>query len=242
MKGIDCAAAIKPEWANQLHILGYGFVARYYRRTLVTSWAISPEEAAAIFDAGLYLLSVFEGGAEATKPSYYTAANGVADAHAAVAKAQQMKQPRNSAIYFAVDCDISHEMLASVSDYFKRVMGIVTVEGYRVGAYGSGLVLKTLKAQNLVEHTWLANAAGWQGSRDYTGWDVKQTTLPFILPFGLQVDGDECPDPARAGLWRPIQAPDVVSVPEPEKPAPAPSARPWWAVLIEAILAWFRRG
>lgn len=205
MKGIDCAAPILPQWAPQLRALGYGFFARYYRRTLVSRWAVSPEEAKPLFAAGLYMLSVFQNTSNVA--SYFTGAAGTADAHAALAKADQMGQPKGTAIYFAVDCDPGPDQIDMICDYFARVMGIVTVGGYVVGGYGSGFVLKTLLSRNLIERAWLANAMGWQGSRAFTGWHVKQSSLPFTLPFGLQVDANECPDPVAAGMWRPAMPP-----------------------------------
>lgn len=199
MKGIDCAAVIRPEWAPQLKALGYSFFARYYRRTLVSRWAVSPEEVRPLFSAGLSMLSVFQNTSD--KPSYFTPANAVADANAALAKAAQMGQPKDTAIYFAVDCDIQPADQQALCDYFAKIMGIVSIGGYIVGVYGSGYVCETLIQQNLAERTWLAGAMGWRGSRTYDKWHVRQKLPSFTLPFGLEVDENECW--GDAGLWRP---------------------------------------
>jgi hypothetical protein len=91
-----------------------------------------------------------------------------------------------------------------VLDYFDAVMHAVVPEGYVVGAYGPGSVLKALKDASLVRCAWLANAKGWRGYREFLGQqDVLQNTMPFTLPFGLEIDGDEAVSPERAGLWRP---------------------------------------
>jgi len=201
MKGFDCAAAVQPAWAPQLAALGYDFFARYYRRTLVSRHAVSPEEAKPLFDAGLWALAIFQN--TSNVPSYFTKENALADAAAALAKAAQMGQPKASTIYFAVDCNPGAEQMPLVRDYFDAIMHAVVPEGYIVGAYGSGAVLQALRG-GLVRRTWLANAKGWSGYRDFLGQqDVLQTTLPFTLPFGLEIDADEASNPQDAGLWRP---------------------------------------
>jgi hypothetical protein len=200
MKGFDCAAPAGL-YATQLAQIGYEFFARYYRRTLVSRYAVSPEEAKLLFDAGLWMLSIFQNTSD--KPSYFTKENALADAAAAVAKAAQMKQPKSSTIYFAVDCNPGEEQMPLVLDYFDTIMAGVVPEGYVVGVYGSGLVCRRVLAASYAKCAWLSNAMGWHGSRDYHDWAVKQTSLPWTLPFGLQIDSDQAISPEHAGLWRP---------------------------------------
>lgn len=202
MKGFDCAAVVRAEWAPQLRALGYEFFARYYRRTLVSRYAVSPEEAAPLFDAGMWALAIFQNSND--KPSYFTKENALADAHAAVAKAAQMRQPKSSSIYFAVDCAPQEEQMPAVIDYFDAVMHVVVPEGYVVGVYGPGAVCRRVIASGRAKCGWLANAKGWPGYADFRpDAAVVQTTTPFTLPFGLEIDGDEAVSPERAGLWRP---------------------------------------
>ena len=201
MKGFDCFAPAGA-FAAQLSQLGYEFFARYYRRTVVSKYAVSPEEAKQLFNAGLWALAIYQNTSD--KPSYFTKENAVADAAAAIAKAAQMKQPKSSTIYFAVDCNPGEEQIPAVLDYFDRIMAGVVPEGYVVGVYGSGLVCRRVLAAGYAKCAWLSNAKGWNGSRDYHDWAVHQTTLPFTLPFGLEVDGDVAVSPEHAGLWRPL--------------------------------------
>lgn len=199
MKGFDCATQIQSEWAPQLTALGYQFFARYYRRTLVSRYAVSPEEVRPLFDAGLSMLSVFQNTNDA--PSYFTRENALADGAAAIAKAAHMGQPKSSAIYFAVDCNPGAEQMPLILDYFDVILHIVAPESYLIGAYGPGSVLKALREASLVRKTWLSNARGWDGYKDFLGQqDVLQTTTPFTLPFGLEVDNDEATE--DCGIWR----------------------------------------
>lgn len=230
LKGIDSFASIRPEWVPQLKALGYGWAARYYRRAPLTGGkgnAVSREEVAALHANGLAFLPVYQNTSD--RPEYFTVSNGLLDAAAALAKADDMGQPRGTAIYFAVDTnpkpdDGNDETpdLGNVISYFRVLKSKVWGDGdYNVGVYGSGLVCEMLKKIGLVDFTWEANAEGWFGTKQYEGWDVKQKTLPFTLPFGLQVDGNEARN--DAGMWKP---PALV-------PAEIPS-------LWQRVTGWFR--
>lgn len=201
MKGFDCAAIVKPEWAPQLKALGYEFFARYYRRTLVSKWAVSPEEAKHLFNAGLWMLSVFQ---FTDKVSELTKANALADATAALAKAAQMKQPKSSTIYFAVDCAPMEEQMPMVLDYFDTIMHRVVAEGYVVGVYGPGAVCQRVIDASLAKCGWLAGATAWPGYKAYKPKAAVIQKMPSItLPFGLEIDENEAVSPEIAGLWRP---------------------------------------
>lgn len=202
MKGFDCAAIVKPEWAPQLKALGYEFFARYYRRTLVSRYAVSPEEAAPLFDAGMWALAIFQNSND--KPSYFTKENALADAHAAVAKAAQMRQPKSSSIYFPVDCAPQEEQMPAVIDYFDAVMHVVVPEGYVVGVYGPGAVCQRVIDASLAKCGWLAGATAWPGYKAYKPKAAVIQKMPSItLPFGLEIDENEAVSPEIAGLWRP---------------------------------------
>ena len=220
MKGTDSFATIRPEWVPQLKALGYGFAARYYRRAPLTGGkgnAVSKSEVDALHACGMGFLPVYQNTSD--KPEYFTFDNADKDAEAACAKADEMGQPAGSTIFFAVDCDPAPNQMAAVLGYFNRL--VLRVNGWRVGVYGSGAVCQELEHGGFVDLTWLANAKGWRG---YQTWlphaDVVQTTLPFTLPFGLQVDGNECRN--ERCLWMP-EAPVV----------PQPS-------IWERVTGWFR--
>lgn len=227
MRGIDCFSTIRPEWAPQLKALGYGFAARYYRRAPLTGGrgnAVSKEEVAGVHASGLAFLPVFQN--TSNFPEYFTETAARADAAAARAKAIDIGQPHNTAIYFAVDCDPSENTdLLAVHDYFTTI--VHALPEWRIGVYGSGLVCKALDSYSIVDLTWLANARGWRGYNDWLPHaDVVQTTLPFTLPFGLQVDGNEARN--DAGMW----------LPETKKPLPEtyePAESGWWGAVRTAV-------
>ena len=204
MKGFDCASPTTA-YAGQLAALGYTFAGRYYRRGH-HSTSLTKPEVAALHAVGIAILPVFE---YKDALSYFTADNGAIDGKAAVARATELGQPTNTAIYGAVDTDITKGTLPAVKAYWEPFARAVKGAGYGVGVYGDDLVLKELTAWHIpnwgdaADHAWLTNARGWIGDKAFADWDVKQTTLPFTLPFGLQIDGDEAKGHVEAGLWRP---------------------------------------
>ena len=223
MRGVDSFSTIRPAWAPQLKAIGYDFAARYYRRAPLTGGkgnAVSKEEVAALHENGLAFLPVYQN--TSNEVSYFTQVNAMADALAAVLKAEQMGQPEGTDIFFAVDCDPAPFDIDQIKYYFEILNSLPTLRRWEVSAYGSGAVCAALKDEGLAKHTWLSNAKGWRG---YQEWlpkaDVVQTTLPFTLPFGLEVDGNECRNPRC--LWRPAQ------------PEPIPEMS-----VIRRIIGWFR--
>lgn len=203
MKCCDTATIITPSYAAQLAALGYEAVGRYYRRAIVSRHAVSPEEAATIFRAGLYLFVYFQGDKATEKPGYYNAANGAIDGAAAVAKGKQMMQPAGTVVYHAVDTDITGETIEGVVEYFEAV-NLAYERGdaiFGVGCYGDDLVCRTLQEKGLATAAVLANATGWRTDKAFDTWNIKQGAQ-FTLPFGLQIDAGEARDAADAGMWR----------------------------------------
>lgn len=196
MKGFDCSASAGT-YATQLAQLGYEFACRYYRRG---GGGMSLAEARLLSAAGLGLVSVFQ--YTSNTPGYFGPINAETDAVAAVTKAKVMGQPKLSAIYFAVDTDITTKTIEGVVAYFQKVAEIVKGEGWAVGAYGDDLVCQTLTGMDLADHAWLTNAKGWMTDKAFADWDIKQTSMPFTLPFGLEIDADEAIGFEVAGMWR----------------------------------------
>lgn len=220
--GVDCFSSILPGMPEQLFSAGYTFFARYYRRAPLEGGrgnALSRAEAARCFHAGLWALAIYQNTSD--KPSYFTPDNARADAQAALAAAAHHGQPKDTTIYFSVDCNPGMGDLHPILDYFLIVKEVLWRAGYYVGVYGSGLTCKALSEEGIVHRTWLANARGWMGYKEwYPHADVIQSTLPFTLPFGLQVDADITKDPRGAGMWRPEVVTTTTKTPDRELEAP----------------------
>ena len=69
------------------------------------------------------------------------------------------------------------DILPFVDRYFRAVNAEMKGKGYRVGAYGSGLVCSHLLAQKLVDLCWLAQSSGWPGYDEFRAsktWSLVQ--------------------------------------------------------------------
>ena len=103
MKGISTNIPCTTK-ANCIKKAGYDFIFRYYAKNKRNEKVIKTEEAMAIAAERLYLAIVFQN--SANKISYFTDAQGKKDGRDAYSYAlNEIGQPANSAIYFAVDED-----------------------------------------------------------------------------------------------------------------------------------------
>jgi hypothetical protein len=159
--------------------------------------------------------------------TFMTKGRGIRDAERALELAKALSQPPGSAIYFGVDgVDAQFLTLLNatgisvgepqakgfvqkyVRTYFQDVTRAMKPSGYKIGAYGSGLVCSFLLDEKLVNYCWLANATSWPGYQRFeaTGrWVLKQH-LPTRKAdcFGVEVDVNSGNGSANDfGQWKP---------------------------------------
>ena len=193
--GCDTATIITDSMLQTLINGGYTFVGRYLGRYLTT------EEKNRITRGGLYIVSIYEG--DPTHIGYFTATQGRTDATNAIAKAQSLGQPSGTPIYFTVDYDASDsDVRGGITTYLQAIKAVFEERGnpYKLGLYGSGAVLTYFR--NTYTYTWLAGATAWRGSRDYTGWSIKQYDNSTTIGSGsgqILIDKDE--SNGSAGGW-----------------------------------------
>ena len=139
--------------------------------------------------------------------TFMTKGRGARDARRALELAKSFSQPAGSAIYFGVDgVDAQFLTLLGatglpageaqarkfveryVRDYFRNITQVMQSSGYKIGAYGSGLVCSYLLDQKLIDYCWLANATAWPG---YQSFETEQTMGP-----------ETASDDAEGGLLR----------------------------------------
>ena len=146
---------------------------------------------------------------QATSLDYFSFGRGHLDGVNAYRYGNLLHQPRGSAIYFAVDYDAEPgHVTGAIRDYFQGVKQGFSDAGqgnsiYDVGVYASGMCCDWLKQHlTIARYAWLAESAGWNGSRSYEGWDIKQK-IPTGDLAGLKggVNGDyEMDDGSAAGI------------------------------------------
>ena len=189
-KGFDTTADCTRK-AQQIKAAAYDFVGRYLSSH---SWkVITPPEAAALQQAGLAIVLVYEDGP--TSGSYFSNGRGTADAMRAAQQAHLVGAPAGTTIYFAVDYDASQDDIdGAIAQYFRGVAAgfkKFAAENnplYQAGVYGSGLTCSRITAAGLASLGWLADATGWRGHDTYTGWAISQS-LPVKI-FDMSVDPD----------------------------------------------------
>jgi hypothetical protein len=88
-----------------------------------------------------------------------------------------LQVPIGTTVYYTVDDDVAEgQELDAVVAYFQGVLDAGTAR-LGCGAYGSGLVLQTLRGRFGGGDFWLAGAMGWQGSHQFQNqqlWKIWQ--------------------------------------------------------------------
>jgi hypothetical protein len=194
---------------NCLADAGVKSIIRYYARfTQQREKRLTRPEAEAILRSGMSIAMVHQ--AAGDSPRAFSRETGIADAEYARNQAiNVIGQPGGSAIYFGVDFDCDEDDVSHrIVPYFRAVREILAAEGleprYEVGAYGNGLLLRTLLEANLVSHTWLSQSTGHNGSRAFkqtNRWTLFQHLSSVICGLDLDVD-DFNPQMAGFGDFR----------------------------------------
>ncbi|HEO8419408.1 TPA: DUF1906 domain-containing protein [Yersinia enterocolitica] len=143
--GFDCATKLTEKMARDLKGAGFEYAARY----LGKSWkSFDKKEAEIIRKAGIKLISIFQ--KSANKLSYFTEKQGSMDGKDAEKWAKAVGQPEGTAIYFAVDCDMTGKQMSTIQSYFLAVKK--QLPSYKVGIYGSYAVMYAMK--NYADYFW----------------------------------------------------------------------------------------
>lgn len=194
VKGFDCMENVGPI-AAKLKAKGIAFVGRYY--SLNAHKNLLGREAQQLAAQKINCVTVFEGGAENALGGE---AAGKHDAAVALRCAVAAGQPPGTPIYFAVDFDASSGQLNGAVIAYAHAFSQALLGTHTVGVYGSGLVCQTLLNLGLARYAWLGGAMGWQGSRVFTGWHIKQGLPGDPYKLGFQVDPDSA-KPGDYGGW-----------------------------------------
>jgi hypothetical protein len=180
---------------------GIQTVIRYYN--FVNSKALPQKrlelpEAKALSAAGFQIAVVFQ--AVQNRRSDFSKDKGVAAGKRAweIAK-KNIGQPNGSTIYFAVDFDASTtDIDGFIVPYFEGVQSAMKELGmgksdYKIGAYGSGLVVNELLQRGLIEFRWLSMSSGFRGTKkaiEEGKYELRQI-VPATTLCGIGVDYNE---------------------------------------------------
>jgi hypothetical protein len=177
---------------SALKAAGVTTIIRYLNPLGRTSKVVTPTEAHAIAINGLRMALVSEGWGD-FKHGAIDAAAGKRDAISAFNYAPTVGALRGkSTIYFAVDTDATDAQIRDeIIPYFQAIQNENVIVGpfyekWSIGIYACGAACKAVYEARLADKTWLPNALGWNGSRSYNDWNLKQH-LPRRL-CGVDVD------------------------------------------------------
>jgi hypothetical protein len=150
---------------------GFKLALRYYT-ALQSPKRLLRAEAEALVRAGFTLGAVYQD--SGTQAAHFGLDQGRAAGSRALRYAMEdIGQPPGSGIYFSIDFDVSKtELKNHVVPHFRGIREALTEAGqnapsYRVGAYGSGLALKTLLDAGLIELAWLSMSMGFRESKSF---------------------------------------------------------------------------
>jgi hypothetical protein len=195
-KGVDAASNMS-SYAQRLRDGGIDVAIRYY--TKFSNWKrLGRQEADALVAAGLKIAVVYQDWNNTV--GRFSAAEGSEQAATALSYARDtIRQPANSAIYFAVDFDASAaELSNAIVPYFQAInerFGELD-SPYAIGAYGSGLTLRTLLSAGLISYAWLCGSTGYRDYQKFKtsgDWHMLQK-LQTTGFGGLQYDPNDISD------------------------------------------------
>ena len=179
---VDADFDVTPYLAR-LKSAGVKTVGRYYDRAYGTGIGetcyhhplktLTKAELTAIENAGLSVFVVFQHcGAQCVNfdmANKETADKGRKDAEAAIALADELGQPANTPIYFAIDFDPTPgsdnpmpaaRIWPSIEAYFDQVQEVFAPTHWQIGVYGAGLTCQRLKASGKASYFWLSTSLG----------------------------------------------------------------------------------
>lgn len=177
MLGVDYSSG--PPRAEKIREAGYGFAARYVSNP-GNPKNITRAEATALRRAGVDVVVVFE---RYAKRPLEGAGAGHADGVTSRSQAEAAGAPPNSAIYAAVDFDVtSSAQLRAVAAYFD---GFRTGLGpHPAGGYGEYAVVNALLVGRHVTYGW--QTAAWSGGR------LLRSAHLYQRAQTVKIDGVSC--------------------------------------------------
>lgn len=144
---------------------GVNTIIRYYSdKNNTTCKNITPYERDILHGYGFNIAIVYQ--YQGRAPGRYNAAHGVADAELCLNKANEIKQPDGSAIYFGIDADASTHNPSDVVAYLDAVNKKFAGR-FAIGCYGAGTVCRRALDHPYIAFTWVPEAPAWDGTQDF---------------------------------------------------------------------------
>ncbi|WP_250213316.1 glycoside hydrolase domain-containing protein [Acrocarpospora catenulata] len=196
---LDCAKEVTAPRADALKAAGYRIVGRYLCNVAGTSLnkMIQPGELAVLAAKGFRVFPIYQtwGGAA----GYFSYAQGVADAFAAIEWAGAHGFLAGTRIYFAVDFDaLDHQVTSNVIPHFRGIKETISEHAgqYQIGIYGPRNVCSRVAGEGLSSASFVSGmSTGYSGNLGYplpADWAFDQiSTITVGSGSGLiEIDND----------------------------------------------------
>ncbi|WP_225884251.1 glycoside hydrolase domain-containing protein [Lacticaseibacillus mingshuiensis] len=193
---MDCATQLGAADVANMVSIGFTYVGRYLTGTVGTGENETPKfltipECQAIVDGGMRFFPIYEDGGYTL--DYFTAAQGYLDANVAAQAAFNLRLPRNTVIYFAVDVDAQQgDIDSNILPYLKAVVSGLAISPYTAGVYGTRNVCLNAQSQAGYNYSFVANMSyGWSGNLGFkmpSNWAFDQ--FVEYTAYGIDIDQD----------------------------------------------------
>ncbi|GAA1020578.1 hypothetical protein Aple_078710 [Acrocarpospora pleiomorpha] len=168
---LDCVTKVTAPRADALKAAGYGIVGRYLCNVPNTSLnkMIQPGELAVLAAKGFRVFPIYQtwGGSA----SYFSHAQGVADAFAAIEWARAHGFLAGTRIYFAVDFDaLDYQVTSNVIPHFRGIKETISEHAsqYQIGIYGPRNVCSRVAGEGLSSASFVSDmSTGFSGNLGY---------------------------------------------------------------------------
>ena len=225
---VDADFDVSPYLA-QLKSAGVKTIGRYYDRAYGSGTGescyhhplktLTKAELTAIESAGMSVFVVFQHcGAQCVNfdlQNKETADKGRKDAEAAVRLAEELGQPAETPIYFAIDFDPTPgrdnplpaaRIWPSIEAYFDQVAEVLARTPWQVGVYGAGITCQRLKASGKAKYFWLSSSLGHLGSPEFFNggqWHLFQNVIEIKRSYARNTFDTDVVNPAAPyfGQW-----------------------------------------
>ncbi len=197
-EAVDTALQLTTPQIEYLYNYGIKYIGRYLTGTVGNDFVpkyLTREEANYIISKGMAIIPIYQD--NNPEVSYYTAAQGISDAKAAIKAATKLGMPSDTIIYFAVDVDaLDSDITTNIIPYFQGVSSLLrsgtTGNKYSMGVYGTRNVCTRVSEEVGAVASYVSNmSTGWSGNLGFsqpTNWTFDQFAEPTNGIDGIFVD------------------------------------------------------
>lgn len=210
-KGCDSAASFNYSARTQaLKDNSYTFIGRYLNESSGVRDGLTSAEVTRLSNAGINIVSLYESDS-GTSISHFTRANGISDAKAAIALADDLGMKANKPIYFCIDTQVKKsQMKTNIVPYVQGIISVLADTDYLLGIYGSKAVCKYIRGTYeaterymfVCDNDWDKNLDWSSTEMTFDDWNLGQYKWNQTLP-GTTVKIDVCESASvGGGGWR----------------------------------------